>query len=217
MHGYGAVLALVVLLFVVQESVPDTTASRLIVVWLAATTLVVAVHVARASHAVARIGAFVAGVVAVFATATALLQGDVSDGLTAIASGLLVGIAPVVIGAGLVRDLRVTKVVMFHTLAGVLAIYMLMGMFFSFVYSAIDHLTDQQFFAEVANPERSDFLYFSYVTLTTTGFGDLTAAVDLGRTFVVTEALFGQIYLVTVVTLIVSNLRPGAGRAQTPS
>ena len=64
---------------------------------------------------------------------------------------------------------------------------------------------------------RSDYLYFSYVTLTTTGFGDLTAESDLGRTFVVVEALFGQIYLVTIVALIVSNLRPGAARDRTPS
>lgn len=44
--------------------------------------------------------------------------------------------------------------------------------------------------------------------MTTTGFGDLTAALDLGRTLAVTEALVGQVYLVTVVALIVSNLRP---------
>ena len=51
--------------------------------------------------------------------------------------------------------------------------------------------------------------------MTTTGFGDLTAAYDLGRSLAVTEALFGQIYLVTVVALIVGNLgRPSVARVR---
>ena len=49
-------------------------------------------------------------------------------------------------------------------------------------------------------------VYFSFVTLTTVGYGDLTASNSVGRAFAVQEALFGQIYLVTVVALLVSNL-----------
>ena len=56
----------------------------------------------------------------------------------------------------------------------------------------------------------SQCLYFSFTTLTTVGYGDLTARTDLGHTLAVFEALIGQIYLVTVVSLIVSNL----GRAR---
>jgi hypothetical protein len=51
-------------------------------------------------------------------------------------------------------------------------------------------------------------LYFSFTTLATVGYGDLVARSDLGHTLAVSEALIGQIYLVTVVSLIVSNLRP---------
>jgi voltage-gated potassium channel Kch len=55
-------------------------------------------------------------------------------------------------------------------------------------------------------------VYFSYVTLATVGYGDYTPAGDLGRTLVVGEALLGQLYLVTVVALLVSRLarRPSA-------
>src|SRR5207302_586820 len=49
-------------------------------------------------------------------------------------------------------------------------------------------------------------LYFTFVTLTTVGYGDFTAAGNLGHTLAVSEALLGQIYLVTIVSLLVSNL-----------
>jgi uncharacterized membrane protein len=105
-------------------------------------------------------------------------------------------------------NVREEGAVTLPTLSGVLSIYLLVGMFFSFLYAAIQAADDDGFFAQVSDPERSDFLYFSYITLSTTGYGDLTPAADLGRTVAVTEALFGQIYLVTIVALIVANLRP---------
>ena len=216
-HGYGILLVLVIASFVVQVAAPDTDFSRLVVVWLGAVTLVFAVRVARAGHRLIQVGAVVAGVLAIGSTAMLLVEGEVGQGVTAIVSGLLVGLAPPVIAAGVLRDMRVTQSVTLHTLAGVLAIYVLAGMCFSFIYTAIGHFESAPFFAEVLAPNRSDYLYFSYVTLTTTGFGDLTAESDLGRTFVVVEALFGQIYLVTIVALIVTNLRPRAARDRTRS
>jgi hypothetical protein len=52
------------------------------------------------------------------------------------------------------------------------------------------------------------YLYFSFTTLTTVGFGDLTAGSDAGRMLAVMEALLGQLYLVTVVAFIVATRRP---------
>ena len=66
----------------------------------------------------------------------------------------------------------------------------------------------------MANATTSDYLYFSFTTMTTTGYGDLTAATDLGRSFAITEQLIGQIYLVTVVAVIVGNLSRGAVQAR---
>jgi voltage-gated potassium channel Kch len=81
-------------------------------------------------------------------------------------------------------------------------------MFFSFVDSAVAQLSTEAYFRSEPVPERSDFLYFSYITLSTVGYGDLVPATDLGRMLAVSEALVGQIYLVTVVALIVANFRP---------
>jgi hypothetical protein len=56
--------------------------------------------------------------------------------------------------------------------------------------------------------------YYSFVTLTTVGYGDMATATDLGHTLSVFEALLGQIYLVTVVSLIVTNIRRPSFRNQ---
>jgi Ion channel len=207
-HRYGIVFVLVVLSFVVQEAAPDADLTRVLIIWLQAATLVAAVRIARANRRLVRLAAAVAVLAAVAAPVVWLVEGSVGDGITAIATGLLVGVAPPVIAAGLAHDLLGDREVTVETLSGVLSIYLLAGMFFSFLFAAVQAFGDEPFFAQIADPDRSDYLYFSYTTLTSTGFGDLTAATNLGRTLTSIEALVGTIYLVTIVALIVSNLRP---------
>src|SRR5205085_3041411 len=84
-------------------------------------------------------------------------------------------------------------------------IYLLAGIFFSYIYRVVD-LLEGQFFAQKANAPAVDFIYFSFTTLTTTGYGDFTAGTSLGRMLAISEALVGQIYLVSVVALLVTNL-----------
>jgi hypothetical protein len=112
-----------------------------------------------------------------------------------------------------VRQARAAGAITVRTMFGVLCVYLLIGMSFAFAYGLISAVDDGTFFAQIRGGDQSDFLYFSFVTMTTTGFGDLTAADSLGRALAVTEALTGQIYLVTVVALIVSNLRGPRARA----
>jgi voltage-gated potassium channel Kch len=81
-------------------------------------------------------------------------------------------------------------------------------MFFSFCFNVTQEITNEPFFSNDDSGNVSDFLYFSFTTITTTGYGDFVAGTRIGRSFAVTEALIGQIYLVTVVALIVANLRP---------
>ena len=74
------------------------------------------------------------------------------------------------------------------------------------MFPTANALGDGGFFSEVATPSSVDYLYFSFVTLTTVGFGDRTAAGNFGRMLAVTEALLGQLYLVTVVALVIGNV-----------
>ena len=102
---------------------------------------------------------------------------------------------------------------------GVLALYMLIGQVFAFIYGAIDQLGDTPLFAGGDTATVSHCIYFSFTTLTTVGYGDFVTATDVGHTLAVFEALLGQIYLVTVVSLLVGNLgrrRPGAAAEREP-
>jgi hypothetical protein len=203
--GYGVVLLLVILSIGFQMGFEASDWTRFVTIVLQAGTLVAAVRVARV-----RGGTRLASAVAILAVISSLLtwviHGDIPAAPAAIVNGLLVAVAPLAIARGLVRDLRSDPEVTVATLQAVLAIYLLLGMFFSFLYGVLGAIDADKLFAEVANPTREDDLYFSFVTLCTVGYGDLTPAGNLARSFSVAEMLFGQIYLVTVVSLIVGNL-----------
>jgi hypothetical protein len=79
-------------------------------------------------------------------------------------------------------------------------------MLFAFVFGAIGAFSSEPFFAEQTSQTVADYLYFSFVTLCTVGYGDLTAREGLGRATAVIEMLTGQLYLVTVVALVVSRM-----------
>ena len=87
---------------------------------------------------------------------------------------------------------------------------MLFGMLFMFLYGVLAALGDAPFFAQGTDGTRPLRLYFSFVTLATLGYGDYTPAGNLGHALAVLEALIGQLYLVTVVAVVVTRLgRPG--------
>ncbi len=205
-HSYGLVLALVLASVIFQVATHDSDGARLTTIALGAVTVIAAVQTAGAHRALVRAAAALAGAVTVASGFYLLLAGEVPDAASAVVNGLLIAVAPTAVAAGVLRQLRTEREVTFHTLGGVLAIYLLIGMFFSFCYGAVDQIEAGALFSQTAHATRSDELYFSFVTLSTVGFGDLTVRTDLGRTIAVTEALLGQIYLVTVVALIVGNL-----------
>jgi hypothetical protein len=91
-----------------------------------------------------------------------------------------------------------------ETVLGALCAYVLVGLFFAFVYLAVAELRDAPFFAQAGPHQQSEYLYFSFVALTTLGFGDLSPAVGLPQALTVLEALFGQVFLVTLVSRLVT-------------
>jgi hypothetical protein len=209
-HGYGLVLGLVLASASFQVAAPDADWSRLVGIGLGAATLATAVWAARAQRRYVHVVAAATVAVALAALVVLVVSGDLSRAPAALVNALLILFAPAVIGTGLVRDVRAERAVTVRTLSGVLAIYLLVGMAFAQFGSAVSAIEEGPYFANEADPTLSDFLYFSYVTLSTTGYGDLSPLTDVGRMLAVSEALIGQIYLVTVVAMIVANLRPRA-------
>jgi hypothetical protein len=119
-----------------------------------------------------------------------------------LAAGLLTIAIAFVIAMGAVAQNEVNS----RSVAGAICVYMLFGLLFMFLYGVLAVLGDGQFFAQGTDGTRSLRLYFSFVTLATLGYGDYTPAGNLGHAIAVLEALIGQLYLVTVVAVVVTRL-----------
>jgi hypothetical protein len=102
----------------------------------------------------------------------------------------------------LVRTLQ-HRAVTYETVLGALCAYVLTGLVFAFLYIALSRF-GEDFFSQAGPHQVSEYLYFSFVTLTTLGFGDLSPAVGLPQALVAVEALLGQIFLVTMVARLVT-------------
>lgn len=213
--GYGWLLVLILTSLAFQLGAPEEEWARVATIVMQSAALLAALYVSRAHRWLIRLAA-IAIVVAIAGTAgLAIFRGEVGLVAARTVGLMLVLLAPTAIALGIVRQARAAGAITVRTMFGVLCVYLMLGMAFAFAYGLISAADDGAFFAQVEDGTQADFLYFSFVTLTTTGFGDLTAVDDLGRSLCVTEALTGQIYLVTVVALIVANLgraRPRAAR-----
>ena len=84
---------------------------------------------------------------------------------------LLLCLAPPAVVVGIVRSLRARGDVSVEAVFGVLCLYILLGMFFAGIYGSIDRV-DHHFFANGRRPRVAHCLYFSFITLTTVGYGD---------------------------------------------
>jgi hypothetical protein len=201
-YRYGIVLVLLLTTYVFMASGPTHRFARILTVALQGATLLATLVASRADRRLFR----VAVVVVIVAFGSALASTFVSSSTDATGAFfaldvLLVGACPVVIVHALLRRRRVD----IHTVLGAICVYVLIGMIFTFIYAAIGEI-EGTFFAQTQHATLPDFLYFSFVTQTTVGYGDLSAAGSLGRALAAFEAMVGQLYLVTVVALVVSNM-----------
>jgi hypothetical protein len=202
---YGLLFVATIALLGVQGAVPPGRLQGVVLTALAGATLLLSFRAARLSGTLVAIAAAVT-VAAVTVSVLRAAGGGPSEGVALVMNAAVVALAPPALAVGIVRDLRATREVRLQTVAGVLSFYALVGMLFGFVYGAVDRLGGDPFFANGATATLSHCVYFSFTTLMTVGYGDFVARTNAGHTLAIFEALMGQIYLVTVVSLIVSNL-----------
>jgi Ion channel len=104
-----------------------------------------------------------------------------------------------------------TPEVSIRTILGALSVYTVLGLLFAFIFEAIGRFQSGPFFENHPVLHHSDYIFFSYTTLTTTGYGDLVPGGQPGRMLAGIEMLLGQIFLVTLVAGLVAVWRPGTG------
>jgi len=211
-HGYGVLLVLIVVSLIFQLATNESDVTHVVTILLVGGTFLAALWTSQARAGRLWVASGVVVALTLGAAVTFAASGSVNDAGARIVSLLMVALAPIAIVHGLIRHFRDEGRVTVQTMFGVLCIYLLLGSLFAFAYGILDEIGSAPFFAQIQAGTTSDYLYFSFSTLTTTGYGDLTAGTDLGRSFAITEQLLGQIYLVTVVAVIVGNLSRGARR-----
>ena len=210
-YRFGLVLLLLLVTFVFMASEITSSWGRVITVALQGLTLLAALRASQVHRRNFRIAALVALVAFVTAVASVTISTsqDAKGGIFVL-NILIVAAAPIAIAHALWHR----AVVDIHTVLGAICIYVLMGMMFAFLYAAIGYIGADPFFVQTNAATTSEYLYFSFITLSTVGYGDFTAAQNLGRTVASLEGVFGQLYLVTIVATIVSRMALGARHAQ---
>ncbi len=208
-HQYGIVLALILFSLVFQLAAPDEAWARLVTITLQGLTLLSALRTSGIHEAVFRVAAVAVGLAVFGAIASSIGTGGIGSTSARVESLLLVALVPLAIVRGIASQFRQAGRVTINAMFGVLCIYLLAGMLFGYGFAVINQLDGGHFFhsrVESGTEHIPIFLYYSFSTLTTTGYGDFVAANDIGRSLSIAEALIGQIYMVTVVAVIVSNL-----------
>jgi hypothetical protein len=203
-YRYGVVFLFLTAVFTFAMVAPAVPWARLATTLLQGGAVLAALSRAGANRRLVA-AAIVSIVVTVAAGGAATTGARAIDGIADLASAGLLALVPVAIVVEFRRNFEVTV----QAVMAALCVYLVLGMFFANVASAVAVIGNQPYFAGHATANSSDYTYFSFITLATVGYGDYVPAPKLGRALAVLEGLTGQLYLVTVVALVVSRLGNG--------
>jgi len=210
--GDSYALVLVMLLTTVFCTIvaPEETWGRVFrdIVLAAAVLVTYWTATARRSLLVPRI--LVPGLVVAFVVVGAI-EGSSTDAVAAAFAAVFTVVAIALVA----HDLFDRGGVDDQTVLGALSLYVLVGVLFAALYAFFAATGDGAFYTRGDDASAGEDLYFSLAALTTTGFGDLAPATSIGRALASLELVVGQLYLVTIVTVIVAAaMRRQAGRRE---
>jgi hypothetical protein len=203
--AFGLVFLLVLTTYVLASLLDNRGWTAVVLTVATSATSVVAL---TSSHAHARL-VRIAMALSVLTVLLAAL-GAASDNHDWLNLATLIQVSLLAIAMGAVlRRVVMAPEVGSRTILGALSVYAVLGILFTFLYGVIDRVQGGPFFEGHPDPTGSDFLFFSYTTLTTTGYGNLVPGGQPGRLISGLEMMAGQIFLVTLVAGLVSLWRPG--------
>jgi hypothetical protein len=196
---FGLMLASVVFLI----AAPSADWSRALAIGIGGTALVVTVATSREREMVRRRQATALGV-AMIAVVVLIALGLLPKWLVSAIAVFVTAGVPVALARGLLRLLGKDGVTL-QSVAGSLAIYLSVGLLFAWVIGFVAQVESTPYFAQHPSSTQGEKVYYSFTTLTTTGYGDFSPANPAGHAIAVIEMLTGQLYLVTVIGLLIGN------------
>jgi hypothetical protein len=208
--SYGLVLLLILVTYALSAALTTSWAVSL-VLFVQIATIWVTLQASQAHRHLRQVTSAILVIAAIAAILHLFIPRETVGGVMAVVSGLLYVVAPVII----VRRLVLRRTVDTQTLLGAIAAYLMVGMGFAFAYQALGALQAGPFFGSQGEGPFPQYLFFSFTTLTTTGYGNLVPDANPGQTLAVLEMLIGQLFLVTAVARVVSAWQPAQGRGPT--
>lgn len=205
-ESYGLLLLLLLVDYVILSLDNSQRWGGLVRTVPIAVTVLFALHTSEAHHRAVRLAQAAVVLSLVFGT----LQAATNDLNIGAISFFFVGLLLLLTPVAILRRILPKENVDIESLFGAVDVYIIIGLIFSLLFIGMAHLAyangGTPFLAQPPPTPHvaSDYVYLSFVTLTTVGFGDLTPLSDLARSVVVLEALMGQIFLVTLVARLVS-------------
>jgi Ion channel len=203
--AFGLVFGLVLVTYVVTSLLGNHGWAAVLVMLSVSATAIVALTSSYAKPHHVHIAIYLSAFGMVMAIVAAITGDDVWLEIGAVVQ---VGLLAAAMAAVLIRVVGTAEVGA-RTILGAISVYMVLGLLFAVVFEAVDRIQSSPFFEGHPYIHHSDFIFFSYTTLTTTGYGDLVPGGQPGRMLAGLEMLIGQIFLVTLVAGLVSLWRPG--------
>lgn len=212
--NYGVLLLLILTSILVSAVLSGRNLGSPLSLIVLGGTLLFAMKTSRVEHRLRRVAYYLVPILVV-SVGIGIIAYQESRLIQVVVSGLSALLVVAAIAAIASRVGTFTRISL-QTMLAALSIYLLMGLFYASVFSLVSSVGGHPFFAQPGAHGTADFMYFSYVTMSTVGYGDLTPAGDVGRMLAVSEGLLGQMFLVTVVALTVGNLGRPTRRAKIP-
>lgn len=203
-NGYWLVLALLVVTFALcaaQNTINPSPSAFVVQLVTVAVVLRVTQVPPRVQH-IAWVVLAVAGA-AIIAVAVSGSGGRVLDLVLSSASMLAFFVAPVAI----IRHQIQRRGLDVEALLAATSAYILVGMFFTLVYNLVALITASPLFGDAVVDSLSNQLFFSFTTLTTTGYGNIVPVTGGVQAVAVAEAITGQLFLITAVARIMRGSR----------